>query len=119
MGNQGIIQYGGTISAGSLAVGTGAQAYSQAYKALADKGLDEIKAKLEELVQAVHAESGKLSNPGQVHQATGELARELTKEKPEKPAVLRILAQITSAAGGVSGVLTAVKGLMGAAALLF
>jgi hypothetical protein len=119
MGNQGIIQYGGTISAGSLAVGTGARAYSEAYKALADKGLDEIKTKLEQLVQAVQAESGRLNNPAQVNQSTTELARELTKEKPEKPVVMRILEQITSAAGDVAGVLTAAKGVMAAAALLF
>ncbi|MBZ5681004.1 MAG: hypothetical protein LAO24_12945 [Acidobacteriia bacterium] len=118
MGNRGIIQYGGSIQAGSLAVGDGASAYSQAYKALADKGLDEIKGKLEELVQAVKAESGQLKDAGKVHKSTEELARELAKEKPEKPVVLRILEQIAGAAGNVSTVIAAVKGLIGVASFL-
>ncbi len=118
MGNQGIIQYGGSIQADSLAVGTGAQAYSRAYKVLADRGQDDIKRKLEELVQTIKAEPGQLKDAGQVHRSTEELARELTKDKPQKPVVLRILEQISGAAGNVSTVITAVKGLMWAASFL-
>src|SRR5260370_40257379 len=98
MGNQGIIQYGGTIQADSFAVGPHAQAYSQAYKVLTDKGLDEIKGKLEELVRAVKAEASQLKDAGQLHKSTEELARELTNEKPEKQVVLRQLQQIYGAA---------------------
>ena len=119
MANRGIIMNGGSIQAGSLAVGTRAQASSGAQAAPANPALDEIKAKLEELVQAIHAESGRLTDSAQAHQATAELANELAKEKPTKLNVMGALEQIAGAAGGVTSVLTAVKGVMGAAALLF
>ena len=118
MGNQGIIQYGGNIQAGALAVGTNAQAFSKAYEALAGKGMDEIKSKLQELVQAIGTHSSQLANPSEVHKSAEELASELGKEKPETPTVLRILKQIASGAGNVTTIVTAVKGLIGAVTLL-
>ena len=119
MGNRGIIMNGGSIQAGSLAVGTRAQASSEAQTTPAGSSLDEIKAKLEELIQTLHAESGRLADPGQAHEATANLASELSKEKPSKHHILGALEQIAGAAGGVTSVLSAVKGLMGAAAVLF
>jgi len=119
MGNRGIIMNGGSIQAGSLAVGTRAQASSGAQTTPANTSLDDIKAKLEELIQALHAESGRLADPSQAHEATANLASELSKEKPSKHNILGALEQVAGAAGGVTSVLTAVKGLMGAAALLF
>ncbi|HTS06841.1 MAG TPA: hypothetical protein VMP68_14780 [Candidatus Eisenbacteria bacterium] len=119
MGNRGIIMNGGSIQAGSLAVGTRAQASSGAQTTPANASLDEIKAKLEELIQTLHSESGRLANPSQAQEATANLADELSKEKPSKHNILGALEQVTGAAGGVTSVLTAVKGLMAAAAVLF
>ena len=119
MGNRGIIMNGGSIQAGSLAVGTRAHASSGAQTTPADTSIDEIKAKLEELIQALHAESGRLADPSQAHEATANLATELSKEKPSKHNILGALQQVAGAAGSVTSVLTAVKGLMAAAAVLF
>ena len=115
--NEGIIITGGTINAQQLAVGRHAKAFqtiTQAEDALAQKGLVEIQAKLDALKEALTQNGGSLQNQDEVMGATEQVAQELTKEKPNKLAVVGILSGIAQSVNSVTAVATAVHGLTAA-----
>ena len=109
--NEGIYQTGGSISVGgSLAVGKRAQAISvvgTARQSLEAKGLDEVSAKLGELLEALSAHADQLDDPDPVYASVQDVAEELAKTKPDRSRIRAIVAAISESAKSVTGLATA------------
>lgn len=111
--NEGIIQSGGTISAGALAVGQNARAVqrlTQADHMLTQRGWQEAREKLDALVLLVETHAHELADRGEVEQLLHALVQELTKEQPSKvilSAVLHELADRVRSIGSVSAAVNA------------
>ena len=112
--NEGIYMTGGTINAEQLAVGRKARAVkivSLADQALDRKGLQDIREKLDELVNILTAHADALDNPDEVLDSTEAVAAELSKDKPNKLTLTAILSGLASSVQSVAAVATAVEAL--------
>lgn len=113
--NEGIyVTGGGSLRADQIAVGRNAKAtkiLNTAEGQLAEKGLTEVRDKLDELLQAINAHAGSLSNPDEVLDSTEVVAKELAKDKPNKLTVMGVLNGIADNVKSVAGVATAADSL--------
>jgi hypothetical protein len=109
--NQGIQQTGGSITAGALAVGPGARAYN-AVSELRGRGQDEVAQRLEELVRQLEAHADQVPDIDDLREATGNVADELAKEKPNKMTVRAVLSGIADSVRSVTGLATAADDLL-------
>ena len=112
--NEGIYMTGGTINAEQIAVGRKARAtkiVSSANQALEQKGLQEVRDKLDELVNALTTHADALDNPDEVLDSAEVVAEELSKDKPNKLTLTAILSGIASSAQSVAAIATAVDAL--------
>lgn len=112
--NEGIYMTGGTINAEQLAVGRKARAMkivSSADQALEQKGLQEIREKLDELVNILTEHADALENPDEVLDSTEVVAEELSKDKPNKLTLTAILSGIASSVQSVAVLASAVDAL--------
>ena len=116
--NEGLIITGGTINADQIAVGPYAQAIKAANEALTQKGMQEIRVRLDELVQALNNHAGALGNPDEVRDSTEVVAKELSKEKPNKLTLTAVLTGIASSVQSVSAIAVAVEALKNAIRML-
>jgi hypothetical protein len=113
--NEGIVQHGGTISAGAIAVGRGAQALERvdaAASTLVDQR--EVGTRIRELTALLVAHAGELERPDDVLSAAATVAEELTRPDPNHVTVRGVLEGIVGAASGVSGIAAAVASLRAA-----
>jgi hypothetical protein len=113
--NEGIVQHGGTISAGAIAVGRGARALERvdaAASTLVDQR--EVAARLHELTALLVAHAGELERPEDVLGAAEMVAEELTRPQPNHLTVKGVLEGIVGAASGVGGIAAAVASLRAA-----
>jgi hypothetical protein len=113
--NEGIVQHGGSIDAGALAVGRRARAIQRvdaAASALGDR--DEIAARLREITALLLAHADELEQPDELLAATGTVAEELTRPQPNRLTVSSLLAGIAGAASSVTGIAAAVTALRAA-----
>jgi hypothetical protein len=112
--NEGIYMTGGTINAEQIAVGRKARAtkiVSSANQALEQKGLQEVRDKLDELVNALTTHADALDNPDEVLDSAEVVAEELSKDKPNKLTLTAILSGIASSVQSVAAIATAVDAL--------
>ena len=112
--NEGLIITGGTINADQIAVGKYAQAIKTANEALTQKGMQEIQVRLDELVQALNNHSDALVNPDEVRDSTAVVAKELSKEKPNKLTLIAVHNGIASSVQSVTAIAVAVEALKNA-----
>lgn len=113
-GNEGIIMTGGTIKAEQVAVGKNAHAVkimSAAKESLEQKGLHEIWDKLEQLEKTLNTYGSSLGNRDEIDGATKEIAKELSKDKPNKITVTGILEGVANGVKSVANIATSVEAL--------
>jgi hypothetical protein len=119
--NEGIYIRGGSLKADQVAVGRQARVtkiVNAANDALEQKGLTEIRNKLEELLRAVSTHADSLDNRDEVLDSTETVAKELAKDKPNKLTITGVLSGMAESAKTVAGIATAVQALR-SAVLLF
>jgi hypothetical protein len=109
--NQGIQQSGGSITAGAMAVGPGARAYNAASE-LRGRGQEEVAQRLEELVRQLEAHADQVPDIEDLRGATGTVADELAKEKPNKTTVRGVLSGIADSVRSVTELATAADDLL-------
>jgi Family of unknown function (DUF5955) len=109
--NSGIIQHGGSISAGYMAVGHGATIRLGDVNSLERPDMGEIALRLRQLTEAVTEQRSSIENHPEVGQATSQLAAELRHKEPRWNRVLHSLAVIAQGAGSVASVASAVESL--------
>jgi hypothetical protein len=116
--NEGVFMPGGSIHGSTVAAGRQAEAATiidQASVALDGRGQDEIAVCLRELLDALGAGKNQLGDKSQVvHDQTAAAAEELTKTKPRKSVVLRLLHGVAEDSRAVAGVVNAVHSLIDA-----
>jgi hypothetical protein len=113
--NEGIVQHGGTINAGAIAVGRGARALQRvdaAASTLDDQR--EVATRLRELTALLVAHAEELERPDDVLVAAETVAEELTRPQPSRLTLTGVLEGIVGAASGVSGIAAAVAALRAA-----
>lgn len=113
-GNEGIIITGGTIKAEQVVVGKNASAVkimSTAKESLEQKGLHEIWDKLEQLEKTLNTYGSTLENRDEINGAAKEIAKELSKEKPNKITVTGILEGVANGVKSVANIATSVEAL--------
>jgi hypothetical protein len=116
--NQGMIVHG-DVQGGAIAVGYRATAVNVAAAAdarLQERGLDEVRARLDQLLRAVAEQREELDSPEAVSTAAESIAGELAKEQPSKPLLTVLLDGLAASARSVAGVLTATEALRAAIA---
>jgi len=118
MPNEGLIITGGTINADQVAVGKYARAIKIANEALAQKGMQEIQVRLDELVQALNNHASDLDNPDEVRDSTEVVAKELSKDKPNRLTITSVLNGIASSVQSVTAIAVAVEALKNAIGML-
>ncbi|HET6740866.1 MAG TPA: hypothetical protein VFH76_18100 [Kribbella sp.] len=108
--NYGIRISGGKVSTGAMAAGEGAAATN--ISAVASGSLGDVRAEMVRLLELVRTNSDQLERPGETI-AVAELAEhELSKDKPDKLSVLRLLELIASGAksiASIGGAVTAIQ----------
>jgi hypothetical protein len=109
--NEGIVQHGGTIDAGALAVGRGARAVQRVEAAASTLDGPEVAARLRELTALLAAHAGELERPDDVLAAAETVAEELTRPEPSRVTLAGVLDGIAGAASGVGAIATAVAAL--------
>ena len=116
-GNEGFIMTGGTINATNVAGGKGAKISTyqrQADEALAEKGLDTVRQRLDELIALIEQHGASLSDSEQVMESTAVVAQELARDKPNKITIGGILTSLAETVASATAVATAVHALKGA-----
>jgi hypothetical protein len=112
----------GTLNADVIAVGYQARAEKAVHEAgdaLKDRGLDEIRAKLDTLMASVAQHSQKLADPEAVNALTERVAAELKQPKPDKFSLRAFLGNIAENAKSVGDIAAAATGLMALIAAVF
>jgi hypothetical protein len=112
----------GTLNADVVAVGYQAQAQKVVTAAgaeLAEKGLDEVKTKLDELMVALQQQSNKLADPQSAFGLAERIAAELSKKKPDKLTLKGFLTAIAEESKSVAEIAAAALSLKGLVAALF
>jgi hypothetical protein len=116
--NQGIHVSGGSFTAGAVAVGPNARAYNVANE-LRERGQDEIAQRLEELVRQLEAHANQVPDIDDLRGATGTVADELAKDKPNKTTVTAVVSTIAESVRSVAGLATAADALLKAVQAVF
>lgn len=116
--NQGIQISGGSFTAGAVAVGPHARAYNVANE-LRERGQDDLAQRLEELVRQLEAHADQVPDIEDLRGATGTVAEELAKEKPNKTTVTAVASRIAESVRSVTGLATAADALLKAVQVLF
>ena len=119
--NKGILVTGGTFSGGTITVGDRATVNTvqePADQSPQTRALEEARAKLDELMQALRANSGTLADEADVIGATETVGQELARDKPNRLTMSAILASIAGSVSSVAGVATAVEALKAAVSAL-
>lgn len=119
--NEGIHVTGGSFKADQVAVGRNAHAtkiLNTANEALEQKGLTEVRDRLDELLKAVTVNADSLTNPDEVLDSTEVVATELAKDEPNKLTIMGVLNGITDSVRSVASIATAADSL-GKAVMLF
>jgi hypothetical protein len=115
--NEGIIQRGGSLQAGALAVGRGASAVQQVDAAAAQLERDgeaEVARRLRDLTELIQTHAAGLQQPDDVLSSAGLVADEIARPEPNRLTVSALLEGISRAAGGVTGIAAAVTALRAA-----
>jgi hypothetical protein len=118
--NEGIYQSGGSIQADQIAVGRNARAakiLNVTNDVLEQKGLQEIRDKLDELLKVIIEHANSLDAPDEVLDSTEIVAKELAKDKPNKLTVTGVLTGIADGVKSVASIATAAEALRKAVAL--
>jgi hypothetical protein len=114
--NEGIVVKG-DLKAGAIAVGQYAIARNEVAAAdarLQERGLEEVRLRLDELIREIAEQRGLLVAPSTVDAAAQNIAGELAKEKPDKSLLTVLLDGLATSARSVAGVLTAAEALRAA-----
>jgi len=121
--NEGIILSGhGQLNAGAVAVGRQATAISSGAAAdarLQEKGLEDVRLRLDQLLRAIDSESPRLQQPGVVKSAADSITRELAKEKPDGSLLTLLLDGLAKNVQSVTSVLGAAEALRAAVTAFF
>ena len=113
--NEGIIQHGGSMNAGALAVGRRARAIGRIDAAASSLGdRDDIAARLREITALLVEHADELEQPDDLLAATGTVAEELARPEPNRLTLSSLLSAIASAASGVTGIAAAITALRAA-----
>lgn len=102
--NEGINVSGGSLSAGQIAVGSGAQAIQNTYNLanqLGESGKSEVAQAITELLKALEVHSDKVPDKEEVTQAVQQVAEEVQKEKPNKFTLKGLLSSLKESLGSV------------------
>ena len=113
MENQGLVVHG-NVQGGAIAVGSQSTANNFAAAAdarLQERGLDEVRARLDQLLQEIANQPERLDAPAAVNTAAETIAGELAKEQPNKSLLTILLDGLAANARSVTGVLTAAEAL--------
>jgi hypothetical protein len=115
--NEGIVQSGGTINAGNLAIGRNAVA-NQTHNA--DSGaLEEVRNQLASLMDALQKHAQEIPNSAEVMQSAHTAQEELSKDKPSRLTLRSLLSGIAESVKSVTTVAAAVEALKVAVTALF
>jgi len=118
--NEGIYQSGGSIQGDQIAVGKNARATkisNVANEVLEQKGLQEIKDKLDELLKALNDHATSLAATPEILDSTEIVVKELAKDKPNKLTVIGVLSGIADGAKSVASIANAAEALKKAVTL--
>lgn len=119
--NEGINISGGSLNAGQIAVGRGAQAIQNTYNLanqLEEAGKSEVAQAITELLKALEANSNKVADKEEVTQAVQQVAEEVQKEKPNKFTLKGLLSSLKESLGSVAEIAGQVTVLQKAIALM-
>jgi hypothetical protein len=111
--NEGIVQSGGSIVAGNLAVGRGAVARGDVRAPAQETDIAEA---LRALRDAVAQHGAGLADPSVVASTVDELQEEAEKEQPDRfrlRGLLELLSEAGQSVGGIAAAVTAVKVALG------
>lgn len=75
------------------------------------RDMQEIQARLNELMQALNKHESTLENPEEIRESTSIVAKELSKEKPNKITLTGVLTGIASSVQSVTAIAVAVEAL--------
>ena len=114
--NEGIYMPRGNISHSTVAAGRNAKAVTiidRAGATLEDNGQKELADRLSALLEALRKGQDELGEQSQaVHEQAAIAAEELSKPKPSKPAVLRLLHGVAEDARAVTSIVQAAESLL-------
>jgi uncharacterized protein YhaN len=116
--NEGIIQHGGAMNVGNMAVGRGASA-TQYQNAASDAALEAVRVQMDKVIELLAAKSHEIPDHEEVVQSAQSLKQELGKDKPNKLTMKSLLAGIADSVTSVASVATAVEALRTAMSALF
>jgi translation initiation factor 2B subunit (eIF-2B alpha/beta/delta family) len=119
--NEGINISGGSLSAGNIAVGRGAQAIQNTYNLanqLEEAGKSGVAQAITELLKALEANSNQVADQEEVTQAVRQVAEEVQKEKPNKVTLKGLLSSLKESLGSVAEIAVHVTILQKAIALM-
>lgn len=119
--NEGINVSGGSLNAGQIAVGRGAQAIQNTYNLanqLGESGKSEVAEAITELLKALETNSNKVTDKEEVTQAVQQVAEEVQKEKPNKFTLKGLLSTLKESLGSVAEIAEKVTILQKAIALM-
>jgi hypothetical protein len=108
--NNGIWVAGGTVTAGSMAAGTGAVATNTAEGGTA-LTVDDIRVMVRDLVEELTSHAALLPDLDQTVTVARLAEQESAKEAPDKSRLSALLQLVTAGAGSVSGVAGAVEAI--------
>jgi hypothetical protein len=117
MENSGINISGGNVRIGNAAVGTGARAIQHIQKAgeaLDRKGLQEIRQRLDALVEAIGKHAAEPKQKEELLDSTRTVAEELTKPKPNRLTIMGTLGMIAGTMKSAAGIATAAEAVKAA-----
>ena len=119
--NEGINISGGSLSAGQIVVGRGAQALQNTYNLanqLGESGKNEVAQAITDLMKALEANSDQVVDKEEVTQAVQQVAEEVQKEKPNKFTLKGLLHSLKESLGSISEIAEKVAVLQKAIALM-
>ena len=99
----------GAMAAGDHARATGSLAETR--DVLESKGLDEIVARLDDLVAALDAHAAEIEDVDVARSKAEEVAREAASDRPDKSRIRSLLGELTVSVASVTNAITAVGGL--------
>lgn len=119
--NEGIIVSGGTLSAGQIAVGQGAQAIQTTYNLASElqaEGKVDLAQAITELIKVLEAHRPQVADYDEVTQAVQQIAEEVKKEQPSKLTLKGLLSALKESVGDVVEIVQKVGFLQKAIALV-
>jgi len=116
--NEGIIQSGGTMNVGAMAVGRGAVA-KQTQSAQPIQDLQAVRAEIDKLLELLKAQASTLPGGQDVVHSARTVKEELAKEKPNQLTIKSLLAGIADSVKSVASIATAVEAVRAAVIAFF